>query len=88
MKSLPKVGKYQVVQRDLRAVDISYTAAEPLDEDARGFVVRTLQKYLGADVEVNIERVADIPKERSGKHRWLKSLVSREDARGARESRR
>jgi len=84
MKSLPKVGKYQVLQTGLDAVRISYTQLEPLSEDERDFIRRTLKRHLGADVEVTLEPVDDIEKERSGKHRWLKSNVTESQARKAR----
>lgn len=83
MKSLPKVGKYRILQRDLGTVEISYTELERLDNEDTEFIRRTLRRHLGENVEVRLESVADIEKERSGKHRWLKSNVTPEEARRA-----
>ena len=82
MKSSPKVGKYQIVQRDLGSIDVTYTELAPLSGEDRDFIVRTIKRHLGAGVNVTLTRVDDIPKERSGKHRWIKSLVTREERRG------
>ncbi|MHC4712793.1 MAG: phenylacetate--CoA ligase family protein [Planctomycetota bacterium] len=87
MKSLPRVAKYQILQRDLRTIDITYAEIEPLTSDDFDFIRRTLARHLGNDVTLNLTKVDDIPKERSGKHRWLRSEVTPEQARAAREGR-
>lgn len=83
MKSLPKIGKYQVLQRDLGTVEISYTELESLDDEDAAFIRGTLRRHLGENVDIRLESVADIEKERSGKHRWLRSNVTPEEARRA-----
>jgi phenylacetate-CoA ligase len=84
MKACPKVGKYQIIQRDLSNIDVSYTELEPMAADDRELIARTIKRHLGAGVNVSLARVEDISKERSGKHRWLKSMVTREAAAAAR----
>ncbi len=87
MKSLPRIAKYQILQRDLQTIDVTYSELEPLTQDDRDFIHKTVKRHLGADVTVNLARVDDIPKERSGKHRWLRSQVTPDQARTAREGR-
>jgi len=87
MKSTPGVGKYQILQRDLRTLEIAYTETTSVAAEDRETIARALRRHLGEDVEVRLARVDDISKERSGKHRWLRSLVTPEDAQRAREGR-
>ena len=86
MKSTRGVGKYQILQRDMRTLEIAYTETKPLAAEEKESIARTLRRHLGEEVEVRLTRVADMSKERSGKHRWLKSLVTADDARRAREA--
>ena len=83
MKSTPGIAKYQILQRDPRTLEITFTETRPLAEVDKYLIVKTLRSYLGAGVDITLTRVDDIPKERSGKHRWLKSLVTPDQARRA-----
>lgn len=83
MKGTPGVAKYQILQRGPRSLEITFTETRALANADKESIVRTLRQHLGQDVEVNLTRVDDIPKERSGKHRWLKSLVTPDQARRA-----
>jgi phenylacetate-CoA ligase len=80
MKRVPGVGKYQILQRDLTHIDVTYTEVSPLAAADRESIAATLRRHLGDDVSVTLARADDIAKERSGKHRWIKSLVTRESA--------
>jgi phenylacetate-CoA ligase len=80
MKKTAAIAKYQILQRDLVTLEISYVEAAPLADADRTAIVETLRSHLGRDVKIGLARAGDIPKELSGKHRWLRSLVTRDDA--------
>jgi phenylacetate-CoA ligase len=84
MKSVPKVARYQIVQRDLNNIDVAYVESEPLGESELAFIRDTIKRHLGANVAVTLERRDEIARELSGKHRWLKSMVTAGDAAAAR----
>jgi len=79
MKSVPGIARFQVLERAVGRLDITYAAAAPLGERDRQSIVGTLKKHLGA-VDVALEFRCEIQAEPSGKHRWLKSLVPPEAA--------
>jgi phenylacetate-CoA ligase len=54
--------------------DLVAGAGTPADAEAR--IVRDFKARLGASVNVVVERVAEIPPERSGKHRYVVSKVA------------
>ncbi len=85
MKGTPGVGKYQILQKDLLHLEITYARGGDVSKDSLAAAKATLVRHLGGAVEVSMREVEDIQKERSGKHRWLKSSVTSEDARRARE---
>jgi len=83
MKSVAKVRKYQILQRSLNDIEVKYMESRPLDSADRDFITGTLKRHLGADVNVTLVRVDDMPVELSGKHRWIRSLIGRSAAAGA-----
>ena len=85
MKSTPGVARYQILQKGLKRLEITYTETRPLSEQDKQAIVATLRRHLGESVDVTLNRVGELDKERSGKHRWLKSVVTAEEARRARE---
>ena len=85
MKSTPGVAQYQILQRDLTHLDISFTEYSPVSESDLASVTRTLKNHLGDGVDIKLERVSALPKDLSGKHRWLRSLIRPEDLRPRKE---
>jgi hypothetical protein len=64
-----RLRKYQVVQE--RADRLVWKlVADPLSSDERAWLIAQVRAYLGA-VDVEIERVEDIPPGRSGKFQYV-----------------
>lgn len=76
LRDLPAVGAFKIIQESLEltrvqiVVSSSYGLADELK--IRG----GLQARLGAEVRINIEMVAEIPPEKSGKHRYVVSKIA------------
>jgi phenylacetate-CoA ligase len=64
-----RLRKYQVVQERVDRL-VWKLVADPLSSDERAWLIAQVQAYLGA-VEVEIERVEDIPPGRSGKFQYV-----------------
>jgi phenylacetate-CoA ligase len=70
-----RLRKYQVVQERADRV-VWKLVADPLSSEERAWLIAQVRAYLGA-VEVEIERVEDIPPGRSGKFQYVINRSSR-----------
>lgn len=76
IRDLPGVKEFKIVQesRDLtRVFLVTETEFDPRNEQG---IVTGLKRRLGNDVDIRIERIAEIPKEASGKFRYIVSKVA------------
>ncbi len=76
IRDLPGVKEFKIVQesRDLtRVFLVTETEFDPRNEQG---IVAGLKRRLGNDVEIRVEYVPDIPKEASGKFRYIVSKVA------------
>lgn len=76
VRDLPGVKAFKIVQetRDLTRVQLATDAG--FAEENIQKIVAGFKQRLGSSVEINIERVPDVPKEASGKFRYIISKVA------------
>jgi phenylacetate-CoA ligase len=75
LKDLPGLQNYKVVQEREDFIRVMVITAEPLSERHQNLVRASLGAQLGEGLEVVVERVTEIPLERSGKHRYIVNRV-------------
>jgi phenylacetate-CoA ligase len=75
IRDLPGVQKFKIVQEDLQLTRILIVTGPEFRESDLETIRTGVRQRLGGDVEVAIERVAEIPAERSGKYRYVVSHV-------------
>jgi phenylacetate-CoA ligase len=74
-KPLTQILRSQIVQERLDEITVKIVASSEFTAADREHLIRELQSRLGSTVSVRIELVSDIPRERSGKYRWVISHV-------------
>ena len=76
LRDLPAVAGFRIVQESLSLTRVQVVPGEGFSPDTEAAIRRGLQARLGAGVVIELERVAQIPAERSGKHRYVISKVA------------
>jgi hypothetical protein len=71
--------KVQIIQEALRDFRIRYVPSTDFRESDLELVSQKAREYFGSDARVNLERVHEIERERSGKTRLCISRVSKKD---------
>jgi phenylacetate-CoA ligase len=74
-KPVKGIEKSQIIQEDLDHVLVKLVATPQFDSAQRALLLHGLRERLGSETAVDVELVSDIPKERSGKYRWVISKV-------------
>lgn len=72
---LDGVQKFQIVQEALEHFTITIVKDMPLSPEQERFLRGRLAEHLGDQVHVDIRYADDIPLEKAGKFRWIKSLL-------------
>jgi phenylacetate-CoA ligase len=75
LRDLPEVGKFKIIQRARDDILVQVVPGEGFDASTEARIVAGIRARVGASVHVGIERLAEIPPEKSGKHRYVVSLV-------------
>ncbi len=75
LRDLACVERFKIVQEDRLHTRILVVSSPAFDAVAEAHVVRKTKERLGSDVKVNVERVTQIPADRSGKFRYVVSKV-------------
>jgi phenylacetate-CoA ligase len=76
VRDIEDVQQFRIVQQSLERTEVQLVAGAGTPADAEARIVRDFKARLGASVIVVVERVAEIPPERSGKHRYVVSKVA------------
>ena len=71
--------KYQVIQEQKDKFLVKLVTEDTYDLGQEDTIKKTICKYLGSQVDITIDYVADIPVEASGKFRWIVSKVGKRD---------
>jgi hypothetical protein len=72
---IPKLKRWQLVQRRTTELEVRLVAAEALSRDEAKVVDRVVRGFLPADCAVTIAYVDDIPRAASGKYEEFVSEV-------------
>lgn len=70
------VENFKIIQDDRLHTRVQLVTSADFAEESVTAIRTGMQRRLGADVEVAVERVAIIPRENSGKHRYVVSHVA------------
>lgn len=76
VRDLPGVERFKIVQESLDHTRVLVVPGPGFDPGAVGTIREGLGRRLGPEVRVEVELVADIPTERSGKYRYVVSRVA------------
>jgi phenylacetate-CoA ligase len=74
MKYVSSIDEYQIQQHKAGSLIVNYTASSIPDPAELAEAERKMQEQAGA-IEVSFEHVAELPREASGKYRWIRSFV-------------
>lgn len=80
LRELAGISAFKVVQESLQRTRVLLIPGPGFDTSSNEKIVRGFKARLGADVEVAIEHVAELPREASGKFRYVVSHVARGSA--------
>lgn len=79
LRDLPGVAAFRIVQESLDLTRVQVVPAEGFTEDSQREIERQFHARLGSEVRIDIEKLAAIPRETSGKFRYVQSKVDRGD---------
>jgi phenylacetate-CoA ligase len=76
VRDVTGIRSFKIIQETLDRIQLLIVPDDSFDEGVRGSIRAGFKKRLGDKVEINIEIVADIPAEASGKFRYVVSRIS------------
>lgn len=77
VRDIEGVAEFKIIQEDFDDIRVLLKIEESLfPADGRERIVRGFRQRMGSDVNVRIEAVSEIPREASGKHRYVVSKVA------------
>jgi phenylacetate-CoA ligase len=80
LRDIAAIDQFKVIQDSLEQTRILVTAAGPLSEALTTDIADRIRQRLGRGVRVSVEQVPEIPRERSGKYRYVVSHVAQPGA--------
>lgn len=75
IREIPGISAFKVVQETRQRVVVQIVPEEGCAPEAEEFIATGIRARLGQSVEVAVLRVDDIPREKSGKYRYVQSMV-------------
>ena len=76
VRDVPGVHNFKIVQEDLQHTRVLLVTDDGFPDESEILMRQRLSERLGAGVRISMERVKQIPRSRSGKHRYVESKVS------------
>ncbi len=76
VRDIPGVKEFKIVQESLALTRIYLVTEPPFQPENNQTIIEGFKRRLGAEVDIQIEHVASIPKEASGKFRYIVSKVA------------
>lgn len=76
LRDLPGVGAFKIIQEDLVNTRVLLVTDEGFQPESVDRIREKFMERLGRGVNVEVEKVPEIPPERSGKHRYVVSKVT------------
>jgi phenylacetate-CoA ligase len=80
LRDMEEIDQFKIVQESLARTRVLITANQPLRPHRIAHIQAQLRRRLGDDVEVAVQQVEEIARERSGKYRYVVSHVAAADA--------
>jgi phenylacetate-CoA ligase len=80
VRDLPGVKEFKIVQESLDLTRVFLVADAAFRPESVQTIITGLKRRLGTGVDIQVERVASIPKEASGKFRYIVSKVAATNA--------
>ena len=75
IRDIPGIASFKVIQETLERVTVQIVPGDKCDANVEALIVDGIKARLGKSVDVIVQRVANIPCEKSGKFRYVQSLV-------------
>lgn len=75
LRDLEGIGEFRIEQESLDKTSVQVVAPEGLAESTRSHVVEQFRRRLGESVEIDVQQVPVIEREKSGKFRYVVSRV-------------
>lgn len=76
VRDVPGVRQFKIVQESTRLTRLLLATEAGFDEGRLPTMIAALRRRLGTGVEIRVERLAEIPRETSGKYRYVVSKVA------------
>ena len=76
IRDIPGIASFKVVQETLQRVVVHIVPGESCGQQVETLISEGIKARLGQSVEVEVLRVSEIPREKSGKYRYVQSLVT------------
>lgn len=76
VRDLPGVERFKIVQVSLERTEVLLVTNPSFRSESEARIIRDFRRRLGEKVEISIQRVAEIPSEKSGKYRYVTSRVA------------
>ena len=76
IRDIPGIASFKVVQETLQRVVVHIVPGDNCGADVEQLIASGIKARLGQGVEVVVTRVDDIPREKSGKYRYVQSLIA------------
>ncbi|MDO8891131.1 MAG: AMP-binding protein [Sulfurimicrobium sp.] len=76
VRDIPGVKAFKIVQETLERTRIYLVTEPPFQPESRQTIIEGFKRRLGPEVDIQIEHVESIPKEASGKFRYIVSKVA------------
>ncbi len=76
VRDVPGVANFKIIQEDRLRTRVQLVTGAGFADESLAAIRAGMTQRLGEGVEIVVERVADIPRERSGKHRYVVSRVA------------
>ena len=77
IRDVPGIENFKIVQKTLQETQVLIVTGDGFMDDYITLIERGLKQRLGEEVSISLERVSQIPREASGKHRYVMSHVSK-----------
>ena len=79
VRDIEGVAEFKIIQRDVDDIQVLLKIQEDLyPPNGNERIIAGFKKRMGEDIRVKIDRVNEIPREASGKHRYVVSKVSQQ----------
>ncbi|MCW8948633.1 MAG: phenylacetate--CoA ligase family protein, partial [Sedimenticola sp.] len=76
LRDIPTIQKFQIVQAELDLLTVRLVVSDTYEVACNTTIIEGFKKRLGQEVQVVLDFVNDIPVEKSGKYRYVKSNVA------------